>query len=94
VEDSGTYELTMILGAATLLLWGVRMARTGVMRVYGSEIRRLLPRALKNRFIALITGAGAATVLQSSIAVAIFTSTLAAIGAIPVADGLLLPARR
>ena len=31
MEDSGTYELTMILGAAAMLLWGVRMARTGVM---------------------------------------------------------------
>ena len=40
MTDSGTYELTMILGAATLMLWGVRMARTGVMRVYGAEIRR------------------------------------------------------
>ena len=90
MEDSGAYELTMILGAATLLLWGVRMARTGVMRVYGSEIRRVLPRALKNRLVALFTGAGAATVLQSSIAVAVFTSTLATIGAIPVAEGLLL----
>lgn len=90
MQDSGTYELTMILGAATLLLWGVRMARTGVMRVYGSEIRRILPRTLKNPLVALLTGAGAATVLQSSLAVAVFTSTLAAIGAIPVADGLLL----
>ena len=90
METSGTYDLTMILGAATLLLWGVRMARTGVMRVYGSEIRRTLPRALKNRLIALLTGAGAATILQSSIAVAVFTSTLAAVGVIPVAEGLLL----
>jgi phosphate:Na+ symporter len=90
MQDSGTYELTMILGAATLLLWGVRMARTGVMRSYGSQIRRLLPRALRNPLIALATGAGAATVLQSSIAVAVFTSTLAAIGAVPVAGGLLL----
>lgn len=90
MQDSGTYELSLILGAATLLLWGVRMARTGVMRVYGSEIRRILPRALQNPLLALATGAGAATILQSSIAVAVFTSALAAIGAIPVADGLLL----
>ena len=90
MQDSGTYELTMILGAAALLLWGVRMARTGVMRVYGAQIRRTLPRALNNRFVALLIGAGAATILQSSIAVAVFTSGLAAVGAIPVADGLLL----
>ena len=90
MQDSGIYELTMILGAATLLLWGVRMARTGVMRVYGPEIHRILPRALRSRWIALATGAGAAPLLQSSLAVAVFTSGLAAVGAIPVAEGLLL----
>ena len=90
MSGSGTYELSLILGAATLLLWGVRMARTGVMRVYAAEIRRLLPRALKNPLLALATGAGAATILQSSIAVAVFTSTLATLGAVPVAGGLLL----
>jgi len=90
MQESGTYELSLILGAATLLLWGVRMARTGVMRVYAAEIRRNLPRALKNPLLALATGAGAATILQSSIAVAVFTSTLAALGAVPVAGGLLL----
>ena len=47
MQESGTYELTLILGAATLLLWGVRMARTGVMRMYGPEIHRALPRALR-----------------------------------------------
>ncbi|MDR1708386.1 MAG: Na/Pi cotransporter family protein, partial [Candidatus Accumulibacter sp.] len=90
MQGSGTYELSMILGAAALLLWGVRMARTGVMRAYGAQIRRTLPRALNNRLVALLTGAGAATVLQSSIAVAVFTSGLAAVGAIPVVDGLVL----
>jgi phosphate:Na+ symporter len=88
--SSGSYELSLILGAAALLLWGVRMARTGVMRVYGAQIRRALPRALNSRLVALLTGAGAATVLQSSIAVALFTSGLAAAGVIPVADGLVL----
>jgi phosphate:Na+ symporter len=90
MQTSGTYELTMILGAATLLLWGVRMVRTGVMRTYGAQIRKLLPRALDNILLALAIGVGAATALQSSIAVAVFTSSLAAAGVIPVADGLLL----
>lgn len=90
MQTSGTYELTMILGAATLLLWGVRMVRTGVMRTYGAQIRKLLPRALENFLVALAIGVGAATALQSSIAVAVFTSSLAAAGVIPVADGLLL----
>lgn len=90
MAESGTYELTLILGAATLLLWGVRMARTGVTRIYGSRIHQLISRALHNKLVTLLTGAGAATILQSSIAVAVFASSLAALGAMPVADGLLL----
>ena len=87
---SGTYDLTMILGAATLLLWGVHMAQTGVMRIYGLQIRKFLPRAFNHKLLGLAIGAGAATILQSSIAVSIFTANLAAAGAIQVADGLLL----
>ena len=80
----------MILGAATLLLWGVHMAQTGVMRIYGLQIRKFLPRAFNHKLLGLAIGAGAATILQSSIAVSIFTANLAAAGAIQVADGLLL----
>jgi phosphate:Na+ symporter len=90
MSSSGAYELSLILGAAALLLWGVRMARTGVMRAYGAQIHRALPRVLNKRLVALLTGAGAATLLQSSIAVAVFTSGLAAVGAIPLVDGLVL----
>ena len=38
------------IGAAALLLWGVRMVRTGVMRAYGAALRRSLGNALGNRF--------------------------------------------
>ena len=70
----------MILGAATLLLWGVHMAQPGVMRIYGLQIRKFLPRAFNHKLLGLAIGAGAATILQSSIAVSIFTANLAAAG--------------
>lgn len=84
----GTYILVEIFGAAALLLWGIRMARTGVMRAYGPGIRRHLPRSLRNRFAALGTGVVAAGVLQSSTAVAVFLSSLAGLGAVPLTGGL------
>ncbi len=85
---SGTYLLAQIVGAATLLLWGIRMARTSVMRSYGTTIRTVLPQKLRNRGIALFAGAGAATILQSSTAVAVVIAALAAQGAVPAIGGL------
>ncbi len=85
---SGTKLLIEIAGSAALLLWGIRMARTAVTRAHGSQVRRLLPRTLRNRIYALFTGLGAAAVLQSSTAVAIFIASLASTGAVPVAGGL------
>lgn len=85
---SGTFLLMEIFGAAALLLWGIRMARTSVMRAHGPAIRRFLPRSLQNRFAAFFTGVAAATVLQSSTAVAIFIASLASLGVAPVFGGL------
>jgi phosphate:Na+ symporter len=87
---SGTYLLLEILGSAALLLWGVRMARTSVMRAHGSQIRRLLPRVLRNRWLAAGAGLAAAGVLQSSTAVAVFTASLAGMGLVPATGGLAL----
>ena len=85
---SGTYLLFLIMGAATLLLWGIRMARTSVTRAHGPWIRRWLPKTLGNRFAALATGVAAAAILQSSTAVAVFLASLASLGAVPPAGGL------
>lgn len=85
---SGTFLLMEMFGAAALLLWGIRMARTSVMRAHGPAIRRFLPRSLQNRFAAVLTGVTAATVLQSSTAVAIFIASLASLGVAPVYGGL------
>ena len=88
--SNGTYLLAEIVGSAALLLWGIRMARTSVMRAHGLRIRRLLPKALQNRFVSLLTGIGAAAVLQSSTAVAVFAASLAGMGVVPVTGGLAL----
>ena len=85
---SGTYLLIQIIGAAALLLWGIRMARTSVTRAYGTNIRVVLPQKLGNRIVAVFTGIVVATVLQNSTAVAVFLSALASQGVIPPVGGL------
>ena len=58
--------LINIAGGVALLLWGVRMVRTGVTRAFGSGIRRGVAAATRNRFSSFLTGLGITTILQSS----------------------------
>ena len=37
--------LIELLGSIALLLWGLRMVRTGVMRSYGNNLKRLARRS-------------------------------------------------
>jgi len=44
----GSIVLLDLMGGAALLLWGVRMVRSGITRAFGSELRRVLNTALQN----------------------------------------------
>ncbi len=69
--------LINLLGAAALLLWGLRMVRTGVLRAFGSQLRAFLGKAMGNRATAFLGGLGATVLLQSSSATALITSSFA-----------------
>ncbi|HEV8390700.1 MAG TPA: Na/Pi symporter, partial [Dongiaceae bacterium] len=69
--------LIQLFGAAALLLWGLRMVRTGVLRAFGSQLRTFLGSAMGNRFSAFFGGLGATILLQSSSATALITSSFA-----------------
>jgi hypothetical protein len=45
-----TIALIELIGYVVLLLWGMRMVQRGVVRAFGSNLRRVLGRALRNRF--------------------------------------------
>ena len=44
-----THAVIELLGEAALLLWGVHMVRTGVLRAFGGDLRRVLGGALRGR---------------------------------------------
>lgn len=90
MDISGTDLLIKIAGSATLLLWGARMARTGMVRSFGGDIRNFLIKSTSNRFIAALMGLGAATMLQSSTAVALLTTSFASAGLLTVSAGLAI----
>src|SRR5690606_34301089 len=82
--------LLHLAGSVTLLLWAVRMVRTGVERSQEPALRRLLRESKGGRLRAAAIGTGIAALLQSSTAVAILAAGFAGSGALTIATGLAL----
>jgi len=82
--------LLSIAGAAALLIWAVRLVRTGVERRFAAPLRIWLRHSAKNRLMAAATGMGAAVFLQSSTAVAVLVSNFVAKGGLAAAVGLAI----
>ena len=82
--------LLHLAGAIALLLWAVRMVRTGVERSQEPLLRRVLRQSGGGRIRAAGIGALIATVLQSSTAVAVLAAGFAATGTLSLATGLAL----
>ena len=79
-----------IVGAAALLIWAVRLVRTGIERAFSVQLRLWLRRSADNRILAVATGAVSAMLLQSSTAVAILVSNFVAGGSIAALVGLAI----
>jgi phosphate:Na+ symporter len=83
----GNIALLDLAGGIALLMWGLHMVQSGILRAFGADLRRVLGVALKNRFTAFLAGLGVTALLQSSTATGLMTATF-------VGDGLvgLVPA--
>jgi phosphate:Na+ symporter len=86
----GSLLLVSLAGAVALLLWGLHMVHTGIIRTFGSDLRRFLAYALRNRLSAFGTGLGLTAALQSSTATALMTTSLAADGLIGLVPALAI----
>jgi len=82
--------LINVAGAIVLLLWSVRMVRTGFERAKGDELRAAVRRSASGRVKAAFMGTGVALLLQSSTAVAVLAAGFAATDIISVAQGIAL----
>ena len=78
----GTLVLLDLMGGVALLLWGLHMVQSGTMRAFGPDLRRLLSKALLNRFAAFGAAAGLTALLQSSTATGLMTASFAAEGVV------------
>jgi len=79
--------LVSLAGSVMLLLYAVRMVRTGIERTFGASFRSYLT-TVSNVPMGALTGIGLAIVLQSSAAVALLVAGFAGTGSLSFATGL------
>jgi len=86
----GTTVLLNLIGGIALLLWGLHMVQSGILRAFGADLRRALGIALRNRFSAFLAGVGATALLQSSTATALMTTTFLGDGLVGLVPALAI----
>ncbi len=86
----GVQVILNLMGGVALLLWGVRMVKTGVLRAWGEQINHFIAHNLSNPVKAIGAGMGATLIVQSGTATALILTGLAANSSIEAARGLLV----
>ena len=79
-----------LMGGVALLLWGLHMVHSGIVRTFGADLRRFLRLALANRAKAFLAGVGVTTLLQSSTATALMVTSFAAEGMVGLVSALAI----
>ncbi len=70
--------LLNLLSAIALLVWGTHIVRTGIMRVYGADLRRVLSRSVSKKPMAFVAGIGVTALVQSSNATTLLVTSFVA----------------
>lgn len=83
-------SLAHMVGCVALLLWGTHMVGSGVMRVFGSDLRQRVAQAMSRPVQAFFTGIAVTLGLQSSTAVGMMASSFVARGVLGAEPGYIL----
>jgi phosphate:Na+ symporter len=86
----GTIVILDLMGGVALLLWGLHMVQSGILRAFGSQLRHLLSTGLGNRFAAFAAGLGLTALLQSSTATGLMTASFTAEGLVALVPALAI----
>lgn len=84
----GIKVILNLAGGVALLLWGLSMVNTGIVRAFGSSLRRILGRVLRKPIQGFFAGIGVTAILQSSTATAMMLSSFTASGLIALTPAL------
>ena len=87
-------HLLNLLAAIALLVWGTQMVRTGILRVFGANLRQWLARGMRTRATSMLSGAAVTGLVQSSTATALIVSAFVGQGmvSLPAALAVMLGA--
>ena len=81
-------HLLNLFAAIALLVWGTHLVRTGILRVFGANLRSILARSTSNRLAAVVSGIGVTAVVQSSTATALIVSAFVGQGLMSLPSAL------
>ncbi|MDH5263881.1 MAG: Na/Pi symporter, partial [Betaproteobacteria bacterium] len=82
--------LLNLLASVALLVWGTHIVRTGILRVFGASLRRVLSKSVANRGSAFMAGLGVTSLVQSSSATALIASSFVSQNLIALAPALAI----
>ncbi len=74
--------------AVTLLIWGTHIVRTGILRVYGSNLRQVIGQNMARRPLAFVAGILVTALVQSSNATAMLVTSFVGQGLMALTPAL------
>src|SRR6266700_6584487 len=80
--------LLNLLAGVGLLVWGTHIVRTGILRIWGCDLRRFLRESVSDRYAAFAAGLGITALIQSSTATAVMVASFVGQGLIATAPAL------
>jgi phosphate:Na+ symporter len=80
--------LLNLLSAVALLIWGTHIVRTGILRVYGTNLRHVIGQNMSNRSLAFVAGIVVTAMVQSSNATAMLVTSFVGQGLMALTPAL------
>ena len=81
-------HLLNLLAAIALLVWGTQIVRTGILRVFGENLRHVLAVSMGSRLKAMAAGLAVTGMVQSSTATCLIVSSFLGRNLVPLSAGL------
>ncbi|HGJ5876054.1 MAG TPA: Na/Pi cotransporter family protein [Arsenophonus sp.] len=82
--------LLELLSSVALLVWGTYIVRTGIMRVFGTDLRRILGQSIGKKLQAFLAGIGVTALVQSSNATALLVISFVTQGLISITPAMVI----
>ncbi|MFM2067179.1 MAG: hypothetical protein RLZZ584_2088 [Pseudomonadota bacterium] len=81
-------HLLNLLAAIALLVWGTHNVRTGMLRVFGENLRGILSHSFSNRLTSLLAGIGVTSLVQSGTATCLIVASFVGKGLVATSAAL------